>query len=117
MDWMGVIVPTAVSPQYVVNVVYRAGRHPETYVRKPILACRAGQGLPHVYSQKEQKLCLFVPAGGKEWNSSMSIASTIVPWASEWLFFYEVWLATGRWLGGGVHLGSPKTETDVTKAD
>lgn len=24
-------------------------------------------------------------------------------WASEWLFFYEVWLATGTWLGGGLH--------------
>ena len=27
----------------------------------------------------------------------------LVGWAAEWLFFYEVWLATGMWLGGGLH--------------
>lgn len=106
------IVPTAISPEYVVNVFYRMGRHPEIYVREPRLTLRAGQPLPHVYSQEEQKLCLYFPSGGKEWNRSMSIATTIVPWASEWLFFYEIWLATGRWLGGGVHLGRPKTDPD-----
>lgn len=31
----------------------------------------------------------------------MLIANTIVPWAVEWLFFYEVWLVTGEWGGGG----------------
>ena len=33
----------------------------------------------------------------------MQLATTIVPWCSEWLFYYELWLATGEWLGGGVH--------------
>ena len=28
---------------------------------------------------------------------------TIVPWASLWLYYYEVWHATGEWLGGGEH--------------
>lgn len=31
----------------------------------------------------------------------MLIANTIVPWTSEWLFYYEIWLATGQWHGGG----------------
>jgi hypothetical protein len=30
------------------------------------------------------------------------IADTLVPWASEWLFDYELWLATGEWYGGGI---------------
>ena len=29
------------------------------------------------------------------------IADTIVPWTQEWLFFYEIWLATNEWCGGG----------------
>jgi hypothetical protein len=33
----------------------------------------------------------------------MYIADTIVPWAALWLVFYEYWLATGLWLGGGEH--------------
>ena len=33
----------------------------------------------------------------------MNIAETIIPWASEWLLHYEIWLATGEWQGGGIH--------------
>ena len=45
----------------------------------------------------------------------MPIADTIIPWTSEWLFFYELWLATGgEWLGEGEHppprtLGPPRS--------
>ncbi len=35
----------------------------------------------------------------------MTLADTILPWASLWLFYYEVWLATGEWVGGGEHPG------------
>jgi hypothetical protein len=31
----------------------------------------------------------------------MRISEYIVPWISLWLFFYETWLITGEWLGGG----------------
>jgi hypothetical protein len=33
----------------------------------------------------------------------MLLAYTVVPWTSEWLVFYELWLITGEWLGGGTH--------------
>lgn len=33
------------------------------------------------------------------------ISDTIIPWVADWLLYYELWLATGEWLGGG-H-GSP----------
>lgn len=56
--------------------------------------------LPHVYSSKEQRLCLYSPSKG-EWTKEKLIASTIIPWISKWLFFYEIWLIDGEWLGGG----------------
>jgi hypothetical protein len=31
----------------------------------------------------------------------MLVATTIMPWLLLWLTFYELWLATGVWLGGG----------------
>jgi len=40
----------------------------------------------------------------------MAIADTIIAWASEWLFFYELWLATGEWHGGGHDPTSSKAE-------
>jgi hypothetical protein len=33
----------------------------------------------------------------------MMIANTIVPWSVLWLFYFEDWLCTGEWSGGGVH--------------
>ena len=45
---------------------------------------------------------------GDEFNLSMYISDTIVPWAVEWLFYYEVWLRTGKWQGEGIHPVVPK---------
>jgi hypothetical protein len=63
--------------------------------------------LPHVYFEapdyRLSPLCLFDPMAN-EWNPSMSIAKTTVPWAARWLAYYELWEATGRWHGGGRHM-------------
>lgn len=62
--------------------------------------------LPHVYFQgpdyRYSPLCLFDPKAG-EWDRTMLIASTTVPWTVRWLASYEIWEATGRWVGGGRH--------------
>lgn len=62
--------------------------------------------LPHVYLDpaclKLSPLCLFDPRDD-EWQPTMLLAETIVPWTCEWLVFYEIWSATGKWLGGGRH--------------
>ena len=39
-----------------------------------------------------------------EWAERMLIAEIIVPWISEWLLHYEIWLVTGEWHGGGMHV-------------
>ena len=36
-----------------------------------------------------------------EFNYSLRIIDTIIPWTQEWLYFYEIWLLTGEWRGGG----------------
>lgn len=56
--------------------------------------------LPHVYSHEEQRLCLYSP-NKAEWTREKLISSTIIPWAVEWLQYYELWLPNGKWLGGG----------------
>lgn len=65
--------------------------------------------LPHVYPDRENDyrlspLCLFDPEAG-EWDHSMKIAHTTIPWTARWLACYEIWEATGRWVGGGRHTG------------
>jgi hypothetical protein len=54
----------------------------------------------------DSTLCLCYP---EEWQPTMLIARTILPWTVEWLAHYEIWRATGHWTGGG-HL-EPVDET------
>lgn len=66
--------------------------------------------LPHVYFGEDDirmsPLCLFDPKAN-EWDHSKLIAHTTIPWTSDWLACYEIWLATGRWKGGGRHADVP----------
>lgn len=62
--------------------------------------------VPHVYWTKRfpemPYLCLFSPSGG-EWTPHDLLSRTTVFWTCEWLYFYEGWLVTKKWLGGGRH--------------
>ena len=59
-----------------------------------------GNTVPHMYS--DGSLCLFYPPND-EWDYSDLWAETLIPWASLWLYYYEIWLQTGEWLGKGIH--------------
>jgi hypothetical protein len=106
--WEGTIRPTELSDEYRVRITHDVRRlRPDVEVIDPKLVTREdGKRIPHTFSR--ERLCLHLPA---EWHSSMFIHQTIVPWASLWLYYYEVWHATGLWLGGG-HEPPPK-DADV----
>ena len=53
-------------------------------------------------------LCLYWPHEWW-WRSDCIIAETIIPWTASWLYFYELWLDTGEWLGPSSH-SAPKRE-------
>ena len=97
--WLGELTPAEYTATYEVLIDHQIGKAPLVYVAPPRLQLLDGQALPHVYPLNT--LCLFL--GNREWHQSISIADTLVPWASEWLLFYELWLTTGDWLGGGEH--------------
>lgn len=60
------------------------------------------EDIPHKYGIKTRRgkkyveICLYYR---HEWNRRMNISDTIVPWAIEWLYFYDMWLITKKWLG------------------
>ena len=97
LAWVGKITPTELSRTYLVRIRYRLGAIPKVTVIRPTLQMRRDEGLPHVYTG--DILCLHEAV---DWAPTMSLADTIVPWAAEWLMYYEIWLATGTWEGGGV---------------
>lgn len=113
--WCYDLQPTAHSRCYTVKIKYHPNSKgvmtPDIYVMFPkhLPLAEGKYKLPHVYCNESQKICLY-DWRNKEWNPTMSLASTIVPWASEWLYFYEVWVMTGEWYGEGNHPGDNKEE-------
>jgi len=80
-------------------------RPPEMFVLDPDLKTLADEeALPHIYPSKGlgTKLCLWWPKQ-REWLPQMKLSETYIPWTSEWLWYFEDWLATGTWSGGGEH--------------
>jgi len=101
--WTHVLLPSPLSISYQVKLVYAWSEGINFYVTEPKLELPQGETyLKHVYSTTKQRLCLYFPYGN-EWNTSKLYVKTIIPWASEWLYHYEIWLATGTWHGGGIH--------------
>jgi hypothetical protein len=103
ITWTHRVTPSPLSASYVLKLHHKVGELPKIYVLDPLpLSLASGKYLlPHVYSTPKQQLCLYYPKD-KEWNSSMFYVQSLIPWACEWLIHYEVWLATGEWLGGGI---------------
>lgn len=98
----GILHPTLFSEEYLVKIYYSLKDRPKIYLMNPKLRKNErGDRSPHLYS--DDRLCVYHPSFG-EWDGSKYISQTIVPWISLWLYYYEIWHATGEWLGGGVHV-------------
>lgn len=112
--WIGPVRPQYVA--YTVELRYGVGSLPEVRVLSPPLvrlpSNKEGQ-LPHVYPPADDPtLCLFDPKTD-EWDPSMPLAQTIVPWALDWLACYEHWVMLGTWTGGGRHVGEQPNDPGV----
>ena len=94
---------TPLARTYRVRLDYELGNAPHVYVRDPdLIVLAGGRRLPHVYKQQPPQLCLYLPNTG-EWLAHMRLVDTIVPWSILWLFYFEDWLETDEWKGGGMH--------------
>lgn len=94
--------PTPLSREYEIEIEFRRGDIPRVSVVSPDLSTLAeGRDLPHVYHDPI-RLCLYLPGSG-EWMGCMRVDQTFVPWTAMWLFYFEEWLASDEWKGGGEH--------------
>jgi hypothetical protein len=103
LNWQFTAQPDPLSRVYSVLIKYEQGGVPQVYVLDPdLVAVADGRKLPHVYQQSPPRLCLYLP-GTDEWSPSRRISETIVPWSFLWLWYFEEWVASDVWKGGGVH--------------
>lgn len=105
LTWEARLTPTEGCETYELRLTWSRGRFPEVWARAGALErCEDLGSIPHQFGfddkSKSVKLCLQ----RRDWDSGQLIADTYVSWAMEWLVFFELWLATGEWLGGGEHV-------------
>jgi hypothetical protein len=103
--------PTHLGETYRVRIDYAVGKPIEVRVISPELRRRqADEKIPHMHRQ--ELLCLHRPKR-QHWTGDMVLADVVVPWVSLWLHYYELWHATGEWLGGGEE---PEDETPFRRS-
>ena len=112
----GWIQPTPLSELYKFRLDYKEGKSSKVkvFIQEPPLKRRVPEErIPHTYDG--DRPCPFYP--GDDWTAERWIAGTVVPWLAMWLFFYECWLATGEWHGGGEHPLGPKDDSAIAKQE
>ena len=107
--WQYKLRATPLSREYTLRIDYQKGETPDVRVMNPDIQILAtGRDLPHVY-RNPLRLCLYLPGSG-EWHARMRLDQTMVPWTATWLFYFEEWLASNEWKGGGEHPGNGMPE-------
>jgi len=103
LEWASWVTPSPFSERYRIDLRYERGTPPEVWAKEPDLKLMAnGKDLPHVYNQDTQRLCLYHP-DYEEWEPTILLSRTVVPWAVLWFYYFEIWLVTGEWPGNGKH--------------
>ena len=103
--------------KYRVRIDYQENKSPKVYMITPQIDMSNsleihtfGMHYHSAYKRNLPKLCLTYWDEDK-WNNSILLTDSYIPWAIEWTEFYEIWLLTGKWHGGGVHpSGSEKND-------
>jgi len=109
LEWRFCAQPTPLSRSYQVALVLEREGTPDVRVVDPNLRLLAsGHDLPHIY-QNPDRLCLYLPGTG-QWNASKRLDLTIIPWTHLWLLYFEEWLVSDDWKGGGRHPEEDHTE-------
>jgi hypothetical protein len=104
----GKLQPTELSPLYKVDVAYRYGDDPKVWVVEPEIPYERAI---HMYA--DASLCLY-DWREQPWKESYHLYDTVLPWAAEWLLYYEIYKLTGKWIGTSALHGTPKQEPEVS---
>jgi len=104
VEWRGTLQPTPESAAYEVRIIHEPDQVPAVFVERPLVRKDAW----HRY--RDGSLCLYWSEEWR-WTAGESLAQTIIPWTAFWLYYYELWLLTGEWLGpSSPHVPGTKKE-------
>jgi hypothetical protein len=90
---------------YKVKIEYVAGHEPKTTILYPIITPSR-----EIHMYDDHSICLHY-SPDMVWNEKVQVYKYTLPWISEWILFYEIYLITGKWEGKE----SPVHITDADK--
>ena len=93
-------------PIYNVSIEYRGNLRPIVKINAPALVEKP----PHFY-HSDKSLCLY-HADNFKWSSDKLIAKEIMHWTIAWIYFYEYWLQTDKWIGPEVSHNTEKKDDE-----
>lgn len=90
----GFLQPPGCKNPYKIKIEYVAGHEPKSTILKPsIEPCK------EIHMYNDHSLCLHYPID-MFWNEKIKIFEFTIPWISEWIIFYELYLVNGNiWEG------------------
>lgn len=100
LNLAGIVKPTVISPEYTIRIDYLVGEKPKIFVESPKLEIHPKKDkLPHIWPSSGS-LCLEL----NEYDiKSDLLAESIIVWVTWWLYYYEIWYQTGKWVAKGTH--------------
>lgn len=90
--WTGRLQSNEDFRAYRIRVSYDRWNPPRVFVTDPCIP----PGTKHTYN--DGSLCLYWPPEW-QWSDRECLATTIMPWAAMWVYYYEIYLITNEWLG------------------
>ena len=102
----GQIQPTTESKVYTIRLKFDGTASPTVHVLNPELPY---DRKAHMFADKS--LCLYFPKE-QPWSSTMNLSTTIIPWTSEWLVYYELYKHFGVWLGPEAEHGTDEKKRE-----
>lgn len=108
LTWEGEVRPLPACDTYVLRLNAEPARPTTIHVSAPALVPDDDGCLPHVYD--DGSLCV---SEFGDFRPGMLFVDTILPWALEWLIYYEQWRATGTWFGDGPDRVDPQSQSQI----
>jgi hypothetical protein len=90
----GWIQPEDSKGPYKIKIEYVAGCEPKSSILHPKI-----EPSKEIHMYKDYSLCLYYPPDMK-WDEKTRVYQYTIPWISEWIIFYEIYLLNGgEWEG------------------
>lgn len=102
--WQATLRPSSISDVYQVSIDAKPQKFPMVWVSGGAIdRCKDLSLVPHKFNYEDDSSRVQVCLQYQDWSSDQLFTETVMPWCCEWIVHFEIWLATDKWHGGGIH--------------